>query len=188
MTHSNNAPRTYHRIWPDQPRFLDTLSAGARHARPETITNHLPGPGTAPAPRGNVGGQPPPDVIAHLVIALCRYLRQLREDNGQAPTQLKELTAFLATRVKERQDMPTLDRSCAASDPSAVPRRLLITKREAAEQLGISLRSIERLISAGRLPLVHVEGAARVRVADLGAYVDGLDNGDRTTPSPAEEP
>ena len=31
--------------------------------------------------------------------------------------------------------------------------------------------TIERLIAAGHLPLVHVEGAARVRVADLGAYV-----------------
>jgi excisionase family DNA binding protein len=56
-----------------------------------------------------------------------------------------------------------------------VPRRLLITKRDAAEQLGVSLRTIERLISAGRLPLVHVEGAARVRVGDLEAYVEGLE-------------
>jgi excisionase family DNA binding protein len=52
-----------------------------------------------------------------------------------------------------------------------VSGRLLLTKSEAAEQLGVSLRTIERLISAGRLPLVHVAGAARVRVADLGAYV-----------------
>jgi hypothetical protein len=37
------------------------------------------------------------------------------------------------------------------------------------------LRTIERLISAGRLPLVHVEGAARVRVGDLEAYVESLE-------------
>ena len=54
-------------------------------------------------------------------------------------------------------------------------RRLLITKAEAAEQLGISVRTVERLIAAGRLPLVHVEGAARLRVADLQGYVDALD-------------
>jgi excisionase family DNA binding protein len=53
-------------------------------------------------------------------------------------------------------------------------RRLLITKAEAAEQLGVSVRTVARLIAAGRLPLVHVEGAARVRVADLEAYVDSL--------------
>ena len=63
----------------------------------------------------------------------------------------------------------------AAFDPLTVSGRLLITKSEAAEQLGVSLRTIERLIAAGHLPLVHVEGAARVRVADLGAYVQGLD-------------
>jgi excisionase family DNA binding protein len=56
-----------------------------------------------------------------------------------------------------------------------MPRRLLITKSDAAKLLGVSLRTIERLISAGRLPLVHVEGAARVRVTDLEAYVQGLE-------------
>jgi excisionase family DNA binding protein len=68
-----------------------------------------------------------------------------------------------------------------ALDPSTVSGRLLLTKSEAAEQLGVSLGTIERLISAGRLPLVHVEGAARVRVADLGAYVQSLDAGSITT-------
>ena len=65
--------------------------------------------------------------------------------------------------------------------------RLLLTKNEAAEQLGVSVRTIERLISAGRLPLVHVEGAARVRVADLGAYVQSLDAGSRTIQSSDED-
>lgn len=68
-----------------------------------------------------------------------------------------------------------LDPWRTGSDPSTVPRRLLITKSDAAEQLGVSLRTIERLISSGRLPLVHVEGAARVRVTDLEAYVQGLE-------------
>jgi excisionase family DNA binding protein len=73
-----------------------------------------------------------------------------------------------------------------ASDTSAMPRRLLITKSDAAEQLGVSLRTIERLISAGRLPLVHVEGAARVRVSDLEAYVQGLEPDGGSNPAPAD--
>jgi excisionase family DNA binding protein len=64
-----------------------------------------------------------------------------------------------------------------------VSGRLLITKSDAAEQLGVSLRTVERLIAAGRLPLVHVEGAARVRVADLGAYVQSLGADQKTTKS-----
>ena len=80
-----------------------------------------------------------------------------------------------------------LTRSRAGFDPAIVSGRLLLTKSEAAEQLGVSVRTIERLISAGRLPLVHVEGAARVRVADLGAYVQSLDADQRTTTSSAED-
>jgi excisionase family DNA binding protein len=69
-----------------------------------------------------------------------------------------------------------------------MPRRLLITKGDAAELLGVSLRTIERLISAGRLPLVHVESAARVRVTDLEAYVQGLEPDGCGNASPADEP
>jgi excisionase family DNA binding protein len=42
-----------------------------------------------------------------------------------------------------------------------------MTKSEAADQLGVSLRTIERLISAGRLPLVHVQGTERHEMARL---------------------
>ena len=60
-------------------------------------------------------------------------------------------------------------------DASAVPRLLLVTKSDAADQLGISLRTIEGPISSGQLPLVHVEGAARLRVSDLEAFVQRLE-------------
>jgi excisionase family DNA binding protein len=80
-----------------------------------------------------------------------------------------------------------LTRWRAGFDPAIVSGRLLLTKSEAAEQLGVSVRTIERLISAGRLPLVHVGGAARVRVADLGAYVQSLDAESGTAPSDAED-
>jgi excisionase family DNA binding protein len=183
MTDSNIPSRIRRRVWPGSRRVLDTLS-GAGPDRPAATTDRGPGPGTG---HGDGSGQPPADVIAHLVIALSRYLRQLRADSGRIPTQLEDLTACLAACIRLRRDMPVHDQLRSAFDPSAIPRRLLITKSEAAEQLGVSLRTIERLISAGQLPLVHVEGAARVRVADLEAYVQGLDADPRTTPSPAEE-
>ncbi|WP_158550664.1 helix-turn-helix domain-containing protein [Geodermatophilus sp. TF02-6] len=52
--------------------------------------------------------------------------------------------------------------------------RLLVTKGEAAQRLSVSVRTIERLVAAGRLPLVHVERAARFRVSDLETYVHEL--------------
>jgi excisionase family DNA binding protein len=73
--------------------------------------------------------------------------------------------------------------------------RLLVTKGEAAEQLGVSVRTLERLVATGRLPQVHVERSARFRVKDLEEYVDGLragalDDSDsgpsRLVPDPAD--
>jgi len=87
----------------------------------------------------------------------------------------------------QASQVPMVDPWRAASDPSAMPRRLLITKSDAAELLGVSLRTIERLISAGRLPLVHVEGSARVRVTDLEAYVQGLEAQCGTQPTPSSQ-
>jgi excisionase family DNA binding protein len=147
--------------------------SGALANRPAAVSPRLQG--RAAAHHGNCGGQLPAELIAHLVVALSRYRRQLRVEGGRIPAQIEDLIDFLADRVKARHDVLMLDPWRGASDPAATPRRLLITKSDAAEQLGVSLRTIERLIAAGRLPLVHVEGAARVRVADLEAYVQGLE-------------
>ena len=162
-------PRNHRRVALDSSRELNTPWSPAN--RPQAMPTHLQGRASA---RGNIGGQPPAELIAHLAIALSRYLRQLRAEGGRGPAQIEDLITLLVDRVRAPQDVPMLPWR-AASDPSAMPRRLLITKSEAARQLDVSLRTIERLISAGRLPLVHVEGAARVRVADLEAYVQGLE-------------
>jgi excisionase family DNA binding protein len=133
----------------------------------------------AAVPHGKGNGQPLAELIAHLVIALSRYHRQLRAEGGRVPPQVDDLVAFLADCLRANHSPVPYSlrpyRLGAASAPSAMPSRLLITKRDAADQLGVSVRTIERLISAGRLPLVHVEGAARVRTADLEAYVRGLE-------------
>jgi len=152
---------------------VHAADSGALADPPAAMSTHLQG--RAPGDHGNCGGQLPAELIAHLVIALSRYRRQLRAEGARVPAQIEDLIGFLADRAKARHDVLMLDPWRAASDPPAMSRRLLITKSDAAEQLGVSLRTIERLIAAGRLPLVHVEGAARVRVADLEAYVQGLE-------------
>ena len=55
-----------------------------------------------------------------------------------------------------------------------VTERLLVTKAEAAELLGVSVRTVERLIAHGQLPLLHIERASRLRLADVEAYVNSL--------------
>ena len=110
----------------------------------------------------------------HLALALTRYVRQLRKDGLPVPLALDELAAFLTLYVKSQQAAPRAVSDVDISHEVLVVRRLLITKAEAAERLGVSVRTVERLISAGKLPLVHVEGAARLRTADLETYVDTL--------------
>src|SRR4051794_5271110 len=119
MTDSHDLPRTYRRVWPEGPGVFNTVSAQGRRNGPEAIARHVSAAGAAHA-CGNDGGQPSAEVIAHMVLALSRYLRQLNADGGHVSTQLEELIAFLV-RVRERQGMPVLDRSRAASDSSAVP-------------------------------------------------------------------
>jgi excisionase family DNA binding protein len=116
----------------------------------------------------------PSAVLMHLALAITRYVRQLRMDGLPVPSMVEELAAFLTLYVRTRQAATGVDGDYGTLQNVPAVRRLLITKAEAAEQLGISVRTVERLIAAGRLPLVHVEGAARLRVADLEAYVDAL--------------
>jgi excisionase family DNA binding protein len=54
---------------------------------------------------------------------------------------------------------------------------LLLTKREAASELRISVRQIERIVAADRLRTVRVGRAVRIRRGDLDAYVASLAGG-----------
>ena len=113
-------------------------------------------------------------VLTHLALAITRYVRQLRKEGLAVPSVIDELGAFLTMYVRTRHAATGVDGEYGAPEDVPVMPRLLITKAEAAERLAVSVRTVERLITAGRLPLVHVEGAARLRVADLEAYVDAL--------------
>jgi excisionase family DNA binding protein len=87
---------------------------------------------------------------------------------------VEELTAFLVHLASMRQEAPPLASEDAVAHDAPVPERLLVTKGEAAERLGVSVRTVERLVATGQLRQVHVERLARFRVSDLEAYVDSL--------------
>ena len=116
----------------------------------------------------------PSAALTHLALAITRYVRQLRKDELPVPSMVDELAACLTLYVRTRQAATGVDGDYGTPHDVPVVRRLLITKAEAAEQLGVSVRTVSRLIAGGKLPLVHVEGAARLRVADVEAYVDSL--------------
>lgn len=153
---------------------------------------HELGPRDGPAApaRHLDGGQlfspAPSEVLTHLALALTRHIRQLRHDGLRVPASIDELAAILMHCVRTRPAPTGLDDMPLAADDGGVAGRLLVTKAEAAELLGVSVRTVERLVAAGRLPLLHIEGAARIRIADIEAYVDSLVSS-QATPRPLDD-
>jgi excisionase family DNA binding protein len=137
-------------------------------------------------PGSNDGAQRRADVIAHLALALSRHVQELRRDFLPVPTEIEELAAILVRFVRSRLETTAVDGYIEAAHHPGVAERLLLTRREAAERLGVSERTIDRLVASGRLPLVHVERAARLRVTDLEAYVQGLAEGSAPRPDAGE--
>jgi excisionase family DNA binding protein len=53
-----------------------------------------------------------------------------------------------------------------------MPKRMLLTLPEAAEQLRVSTRTIRRIVACGDLPAIVIRRAVRIRATDLRTYVD----------------
>jgi excisionase family DNA binding protein len=114
------------------------------------------------------------ETVRHVTLALSRHVRQSHLEGVPVPREVEELTSFLVHLARVRQAPPVVAGSQQTDHDAHVPDRLLVTKHEAAERLGVSVRTVERLVAAGRLRQVQVERLARFRVDDLEAYVHGL--------------
>ena len=112
-------------------------------------------------------------LAAHLVRALTQHQRWCRTNAVAWPHALDDLIGALAASGGPRR---TAVAPRASDDDSGAHEAelLTITYRGAAVRLGVSERTVRRLVADRRLPTVVVGGCSRVRVADLGAYVDNL--------------
>ncbi len=113
-------------------------------------------------------------LVRHLAYALAAHVRRLSQRGLPVPSELGMLTEFLVAVARTRPDPSTDADSVETGRYVRMSNRLLVTKGEAAERLSVSVRTIERLVSTGRLPQVHVERSARFRVTDLEAFVNEL--------------
>jgi excisionase family DNA binding protein len=100
---------------------------------------------------------------------------------------IDELAALLVRCVRTRPTTTGVDDEGPTAQGGAVARQLLVTKAEAAESLRVSVRTVERLIAGGQLPLLHIERASRLRLADVEAYVDSLVPAELTRPAESSE-
>ena len=115
-----------------------------------------------------------PELVQHLTSALSGHVRRLSVLGLPVPPEVEELTVFLRRVARTRHDPPFSAGTRGNGHYSRMPDPLLISKDEAAERLGVSVRTVERLVATGRLPQVHLERLARFRVKDIEAFVDGL--------------
>lgn len=119
-------------------------------------------------------------VFAHLAIALSEHSRSAGRSGLVVPGEVLALRDIALSLATERQGATPLAVPVAAVDDEAMSKdSLLLTKRDAARELRVSVRTVERLIAAGDLAAVVVGASPRIRRADLAAYVD------RLNPSPS---
>lgn len=119
------------------------------------------------------------DVAARcLVHALDELEVEFRKDYGVGvglPDSLCQLRSMLTVSDSGRQGTTSFAVDTELAHDSAdgsLP--LLLSYRRVAAELSVSTRMVERLASAGVLPVVHVGSAPRVRRSDLEAFVAGL--------------
>lgn len=56
--------------------------------------------------------------------------------------------------------------------PQDPPQRRLASRRDAAEMLGVSVRTVDRLLTGGDLTAVHVGSRCLIPVADIDAFIN----------------
>jgi excisionase family DNA binding protein len=147
---------------------------------------HNADPLLAQRPSGRGAPSRLPEIVRHLTLALTRHVHQRHQEGLPVPPEVEELTGLLMCIASIRQGPPTVAAEPGAAHHVHMPDRLLVTKGEAAERLGVSVRTIERLVATGRLPQIHIERLARIRVSDLEAYVNSLTESHARDPGSGE--
>jgi excisionase family DNA binding protein len=116
----------------------------------------------------------PAELAGHVATALRLHRDWSARTGIRVPPGFAELERVFTSRARRGQAGTALDDLWSLRDAAEVIPRLL-TYSQAATALSCSERQVKRLVSDGVLTAVRVgSGAARVRVADLDAYVVSL--------------
>lgn len=122
-----------------------------------------------------------PALAGHLATAIRVHREWAARTGLQLPSGLLELESHLASRAMRGQRGTPVDDLWEVRDGGQVSPRLL-TYDETARSLSCSERTVKRLVASGELCAVRLgEGAARIRVTDVDAYVTNLASTHPTT-------
>jgi excisionase family DNA binding protein len=116
-----------------------------------------------------------PEVAGHLAVALANYRKWAATSGMQVPAVLRELQSASASRAMAGQTgTPLGDLWQVQQSRTMTPR--LVTQAEAGVMLSCSDRTIRRLVASGQLTAIRFNGSTRLRVTDIDAFIDQLQN------------
>jgi excisionase family DNA binding protein len=111
-----------------------------------------------------------PDELAfHVAKALRLYFRHEKRNGRTVPVAVLDVARYILASPM-RQEATNLGDRLRAAEAERMSEELL-TKKQAAAELGGSVRTLERIVAAGDLVVVRVGRSVRIRRADLRAYV-----------------
>ena len=118
--------------------------------------------------------------IGWVTTALAEFRKGMVAGCGMKPPPgFDQLLELCVTTVRDRQSPPRVDAVANLPDAAGMGP-LLLNYAAAATRLGISRRSLERLVATGSLPTVAVPNAGpRIRVTDLEKFAASLQTTDR---------
>lgn len=114
-----------------------------------------------------------PTVAGHLATAIRVHREWAARVGLRLPPELADMQESLTSAARQRQQTTELEDLFRLRDRPVVPP-MLLTHEQTAAALGVSVRSVQRLVASGELRSVAIGGSARIRVADLTRYVDQL--------------
>ncbi len=114
------------------------------------------------------------EVAGHVCIAIQQHRKWARTASLAVPDELDEIEHALATRARRGQDGTPLEDLWSVRHAQTMSPQLL-DYAAVATVLGVSERTVKRLVAGGDLPVVRVLGSARIRVEQLDDYIEQLD-------------
>lgn len=101
------------------------------------------------------------ELLPHLAAAVLGHCQRLRRDGLAVPADLAQLRDDLHGAARRRQEATPFE-------PAVQPvERVTVSAHEAAQRLGLSGRTVDRMIADGRLEVVRVGRRVLVPMSEL---------------------
>ncbi len=121
------------------------------------------------------------EVAGHVCIALQQHRNWGRRAGLALPEELPEIERALAIRARRGQTGTPVEDLWQVRHAEQVSPKLL-SYAATAQVLGISERSVKRIIATGDLRPVKIGGSSRIRVEDVDSYIARLTESASTSP------